>query len=228
MSTVLADAPFTDTPPTQWTIADVHAHLPGFPDDRILTCPSPGTATEKDLLQAESRTGYICELIDGTLVKKTMATKESMLALELAYFLRRYLEGNDIGALTGGDGLLRILHRQVRAPDVSFIRWERLPKAGAPKPAIYGAVPDLAVEILSKSNTKVEMDRKLKDYFKAGVRLVWYIDPDTRTARAYTAPAKWTDIGADGSLSGGEVLPGFELALSNLFSRVEGPTNAGQ
>ena len=49
MSTV-----FSDAPPTTWTIADVHAHLPGFPDDRILTCPSPGTATEEDLLAAES------------------------------------------------------------------------------------------------------------------------------------------------------------------------------
>ena len=111
----LSDAPVSDAPPTQWTIADVHAHLPGFPDDRVLTYPSPGTATEEDLLAAESRTGYICELIDGTLVRKTMATKESMLALELGYFLRCYLEENDIGALTGEGGSLRILPGQVRA-----------------------------------------------------------------------------------------------------------------
>jgi Uma2 family endonuclease len=223
MSTILTDAPFSDTPPTHWTIADVHAHLPGFPDDRILVWPAPGTATEQDLLEAESRTGFICELIDGTLVRKTMASYESMLALALAHFLQLYLDENNIGALTGGDGLLKILRGQVRAPDVSFIRWERLPKPGAPKPPIYSAVPDLAAEILSKSNTKAEMDRKLKDYFKAGVRLVWYIDPDTRTAKAYSAPATWTDIGVEGSLSGGEVLPGFELALAKLFARVEGP-----
>jgi Uma2 family endonuclease len=218
MSTVLRDAS-----PATWTIADVHAHLPGFPDDRILTCPSPGTATEEDLLEAESRTGFICELIDATLVRKTMASYESMLAIALAYFLQRYLDENDIGSLTGGDGLLRILRRQVRAPDVAFIRWERLPKPGTPKPPIYSAVPDLAAEILSKSNTKAEMDRKLEDYFEAGVRLVWYIDPETRTAKAYTAPVKWTDVGANSSLEGGRVLPGFELPLANLFARVEGP-----
>jgi Uma2 family endonuclease len=214
---------FSDAPPTTWTIADVHAHLPGFPDDRILTFPSPGTATEEDLLKAESQTGYICELIDGTLVKKIMATRESMLATELIYYLRRYLEEKNIGALTGEGGFLKILVAQVRAPDVAFIRWERLPKPGAPMPPIYAAVPDLAVEILSKSNTKAEMDRKLKDYFDAGVRLVWYIDPDPRTVRAYTAPAEWTDVGTDGSLTGGEVLPGFELSLAKLFARVEGP-----
>ena len=218
MSTVLPDAP-----PTTWTIADVHAHLPGFPDDRILTCPPPGTATEEDLLEAESRTGYICELIDGTLVKKVMATYESILALALVHFLHCYLDKNNIGTLGGEAGLLKILAKQIRAPDVSFIRWERLPARGAAKPAIYALAPDLAVEILSESNTQAEMDRKLKDYFKAGVRLVWYIDPETRMRQAYTAPAKWTDIGADGSLSGGEVLPGFELALAELFARVEGP-----
>lgn len=67
------------------------------------------------------------------------------------------------------------------------------------------------------------MDRKLKDYFEAGVRLVWYIDPDTRTAKAYTAPAKWTDIGLDGSLLGEDVLPRFELSLAKLFARLEEP-----
>ncbi len=67
------------------------------------------------------------------------------------------------------------------------------------------------------------MDRKLRDYFKAGVNLVWYIEPETRTARAYTAASVWTEIGPDGSLLGGEVLPGFELPLAQLFARVDGP-----
>ena len=84
--------------------------------------------------------------------------------------------------------MLKILPGQVQcAQSVSFIRWERLPKPGAPKPPIYSAVPDLAVEILSPSNTKTEMNRKLDDYFNAGVQLVWYIDPETRTAKVYTA-----------------------------------------
>ena len=70
------------------------------------------------------------------------------------------------------------------------------------------------------------MDRKLEDYFEAGVRLLWYIDPDPRTAQAFTATAVWTDIGTDGSLFGGEVLPGFELPLAKLFARVEAPKGA--
>ena len=91
------------------------------------------------------------------------------------------------------------------------------------KPAIYAAVPDLAVEILSEANTEAEMDRKLHEYFQAGVRLVWRIEPKTRTSRAYTSVNTWREIGPHGSLSGGDVLPGFELPLAQLFARVEGP-----
>jgi Uma2 family endonuclease len=220
MSTVVPDAPRTN-----WTIADVRAHLPGFPADRIRIYPTPGTATEQDVLKAEARSGRICELIDRTLVEKTMATYESMLAAALLHFLQCYLDTHNLGAVAGEAGLLQILPGQIRAPDVSFIRWERLPgrHSSKAKPPIYAIAPDLAAEILSKGNTAREMKRKLRDYFKAGVRLVWYIEPKTRTARAYTALLKWRDIGSNDSLSGGDVLPGFELPLADLFARVDGP-----
>ncbi len=67
------------------------------------------------------------------------------------------------------------------------------------------------------------MDRKLRDYFKADVRLVWYIEPKNRTARAYTAVHEWTDIGPNDSLRGGDVLPSFELPLAQLFACVDRP-----
>ena len=94
------------------------AHLPGFPPNRIRSYPSPGTATEADVLEAEARSGRICELIDGTLVEKVMASLESGLAVELAYFIRRYLEANDLGTLLAGDGYLKILPRRF-APRMS-------------------------------------------------------------------------------------------------------------
>jgi Uma2 family endonuclease len=67
------------------------------------------------------------------------------------------------------------------------------------------------------------MERKLREYFQAGVRLVWCIEPRIHTARAYTAIGEWTEIGPGGSLLGGDVLPGFELPLAQLFARVEAP-----
>ena len=132
MSTILPDAP-----PTEWTIADVQARLAGFPADRIRVYPTPGTATEQDLLAAEARSNRICELIDGTLVEKPMASLESVLALVLSHFLHLYLDTHNLGVLAGEAGLLRILPGQIRAPDVSFIRWDRFAGRQLPKAAIF-------------------------------------------------------------------------------------------
>jgi Uma2 family endonuclease len=63
------------------------------------------------------------------------------------------------------------------------------------------------------------MERKLRDYFAAGVRLVWFIDPPTESAEAFAATDQRQSIPRGGILSGGEVLPGFELSLTDLFDR---------
>ncbi len=75
------------------------------------------------------------------------------------------------------------------------------------------------MEVFSEGNTAEEMRRKLREYFKVGVRLVWLIDPVTQTAEAYTSPRKKTILTADESLDGGSVLPGFRLSLQELFAR---------
>ncbi len=69
------------------------------------------------------------------------------------------------------------------------------------------------------------MTRKLRDYFTAGVRLVWLIDPRTRTAKSYSGLDQCESIGKSGALSGGDVLPGFELSLRDLFAEAEGAAN---
>ncbi len=207
----------SDLSAKHWTVADVQARVGGIPLDRIRTYPAPGTATEADVLEAEAHSDRICELVDGILVEKPMGSYESLLAVRIIHALCSYLEGNDIGFVLGEAGMLKVLPRQVRVPDVSFIGWERLPGRQLPQERIYTLVPDLAIEVLSPSNTEAEMRRKLHEYFSAGVRLVWYIAPDTRTARVYTAEDQWQDHGPGGSLSGGDMLPGFILSLDKLF-----------
>jgi hypothetical protein len=81
-------------------------------------------------------------------------------------------------------------------------------------------VPDLAVEVLSPSNTEAEMARKRQEYFAAGVRLVWMVDPDARTVTVYTAPDQSTVLGEVDTLSGDPVLPGFTLPLRDLFAEL--------
>jgi Uma2 family endonuclease len=204
------------------TVAELLAQLGGIPPERVRMHPAPGTATEQDAEEAEARTGTICELIDRVLVEKAMGSYESAVAIALSFFLKVFLQEHRLGVLLGPDGLLRIQPRQVRVPDVSFISWERLGSRRLSDHPILPVAPDLAVEVLSSANTAAEMDRKLRDYFASDVRLVWYIDPKTRTANSYTDAAQCDVIAEDGSLRGEPVLPGFELSLRRLFAEAEG------
>jgi Uma2 family endonuclease len=179
-----------------------------------------GTATEADLLAAlESPRKRVCELVDGVLVEKPVGTQEAVLAMLVGHHLLTFLETHDLGVVIGADGPLRLFPGLVRIPDVAFVSWDQLPKGRFPKQPIANLIPNLAVEVLSPSNTKKEMERKRKEYFQAGTSVVWQIYPKTRTAEVYTSPTERKRVGKDGTLAAGEVLPGFQLALKELFGR---------
>lgn len=203
------------------TAAELLKKLGGIPAERLLLDPPPGTATEKDVLAVEQREGRICELVDGVLVEKAMGLAESFLALEIAFLLQLFLKKHNLGILAGADGTLRLWPGLVRIPDVSFISWNQLPKRKIPKKAIPDLYPDLAVEVLSRKNTKGEIDRKLHEYFRAGTRLAWVVDPRKRTVRVYTAPDQSHVLTEDQSLDGGDVLPGLNVPLREVFAQLE-------
>jgi Uma2 family endonuclease len=116
---------------------------------------------------------------------------------------------------------VRLLKGLVRVPDVAFFSWDKLPGRVFPSKTIPALAPDLAVEVLSEGNTPEEMERKLREYFLAGVRLVWMIDPRKRTAEVYTSPdAPTATFDERQALDGGDVLPGFTLPLAELFGRL--------
>jgi Uma2 family endonuclease len=75
--------------------------------------------------------------------------------------------------------------------------------------------------VLSESNTEAEMTRKRQEYFSAGVRLVWMVDPDARTVTVYTAPDQSIVLGEADTLTGDPVLPGFTLPLRDLFAELD-------
>ena len=193
--------------------------LGNIPAKRICLNPPPGTATERDLLRKHGRPVKLYELVDGTLVEKCMGHKESFLAMELGAMLWTFLQQHDLGYCTTADDLVRVNSKRVRGPDLTFVSWKTRPEKVIPQEQISTQVPDLAVEILSPSNTRKEMQIKLKDYFAGGVKLVWIIDPKTRTAEVFTASDVKTAIPADGTIDGGDVLPGFQLPLAKLFAR---------
>ena len=199
------------------TLADLLERLGDVPLERIRFRPYPGTATEQDVLARPDGVKRLCELVDGVLVEKAMGFYESRVAIVLIGFLQEFLRRRDLGIVLGADGMMRLAPGLVRIPDVSFISWSRFPDRQLPAEPIPDLAPDLAVEILSVSNTQAEMARKLRDYFAAGVRLVWYVEPEDHTVRVYTAPDQSRLLTVDDTLDGGAVLPGFTLAIRQWF-----------
>jgi len=208
------------TSPNLASVADVIKHVDGIPASRIRLRPAPGTATEQDLLDIYYREKRLCELVDGVLVEKPMGYYESRLAVVLCYFLEAFLEKHDLGVVAGESGMLRLGRALIRIPDVSFVSWERLPNRRIPREPIPSLAPDLAVEVLSQSNTQSEMARKAKEYFAAGVRLVWIVNPENRTLTVHT-PGEAVVRGENDLIDGGTVLPGFSFRLRDLFHRAE-------
>jgi Uma2 family endonuclease len=206
----------TSTPTAVETVADLLESLGDIPPGRVRMHPFPGTATEDDVLAVHAREKRLCELVDGVLVEKPMGYEESRLAVEIIYAIVEFLRRHNLGAVAGEAGMLRLLPGLIRIPDVSFVSWARLPKNYGQIPPI---APDLAIEVLSPSNTRLEMERKLRDYFSAGTRLVWYFDPKTRTVTVHTSPEQQMVLDESQTLDGADVLPGFTVSVKELFDR---------
>ncbi|OWK36253.1 Uma2 family endonuclease [Fimbriiglobus ruber] len=200
------------------TIDDLLESLGGISPKRVRLFPSPGTATEEDVVRIHDTEDRLCELIDGTLVEKTMGAKESAVALELMVLIGMFSkQSGNLGLLLGADGTMQLMRGLVRIPDGSFTRWDRLPARKYPAEPVPNLVPDLAIEVISPSNTTREMDRKLDDYIQVGVRLVWYVDPATRTIRVYTGNTDPIELTEADTLDGGDVLLGFRVPVKQLF-----------
>jgi len=201
------------------TIEDLVARLGGIPLARIRFHPYPGTATEADVLARPDGVKHLCELVDGVLVEKPMGYYEARLAAVLIHLIETYLEQHDLGIVLGADATLRLFPGIVRLPDVAFIAWTHFPNRQLPREPVPDLAPDLAVEILSEGNTRAEMARKRREYFAAGVRLVWEVDPAARCVTVFTAPDTATRLTEDQHLDGGDVLPGFSLSVHDWFER---------
>jgi Uma2 family endonuclease len=209
------------TSPSIRTLADLLDRLGGVPPDRIRMRPFPGSATVQDVIDAHDHDNRLYELVEGVLLEKIMGFSESLLAAYVLELLNAFVRARNLGLVTGPDGTVELMPNLVRIPDVAFTSWDRIPGRRRPKAPIPALVPDLAAEILSRSNTPGEMTAKRRDYFSAGVRLVWEIDPDARSVDVYTSPTDATRLTEADTLDGGPVLPGFTLPLAQLFAELD-------
>ena len=114
-------------------------------------------------------------------------------------------------------------HRE-RRPDVAFVSFDRWAKdRRLPRARSWAVVPDLAVEIVSRANTADEIAEKLEEYFKAGMRQVWVVFPGQSKVYVYTSTTTVQVLAAGDELDGGNVLPGFRLAVRELLEQAGEP-----
>jgi Uma2 family endonuclease len=200
------------------TVADLVQSLGDIAPERIRMIPTPGTATEDDLLQDRG-----CELIDGVLVEKAMGFFEGRLGSILLHLIETWLESHDIGFCNGEGAYTRMSEGNVRVPDVSFFRWEKV-EGKVPRDPVCDVAPNLAVEVLSRTNTKAEIDKKREQLFGSGVELMWVVDPIKETVEVWSSVRDCHIAGINDVLDGGQVLPGFEVSIKDWFERASGRT----
>ncbi|MBW3597261.1 MAG: Uma2 family endonuclease [Planctomycetes bacterium] len=175
------------------------------------------TYTAADLLSMPDGDRY--ELVDGQLVERKMGTESSWVAGEVHRHVGNFVVHHRLGwALPEGASYQCFPDdpERVRKPDVSFIAGARLPNATVPR-GHCPIAPDLAVEVVSPRDSYYEVDQKVHEYLAAGVKLVWVVNPDSRTLRVHRLGGATSDLSETDAVSGEDLLPGFQCRVSEFF-----------
>jgi Uma2 family endonuclease len=181
--------------------------------------------TCEDLLAMPVGKGY--ELVDGKLVERhralvsdeeqRMGVLGDLVAGRLYVLLEPFCDTHRLGwVLMLQSGGFRYAPRQLRKPDVAFVRFGRFPNEQVPSGDAVLA-PDLAVEVVSPNDLHDEVERKIEDHLRAGVRLVWVISPPNRTVRVHRADGSGVSRRENDELDGEDVVPGFRCPVRDLF-----------
>jgi Uma2 family endonuclease len=161
------------------------------------------------------------ELVRGELrLTPLPGFRHGALATRIARLLDTFVAANHLGTVTTGSGyVLTSLPRTVRGPDIAFVAAGRLPPDMQPE-RIASVRPDLAIDILSPSETSRRLDEKLEDYRAAGIPLAWVVDAEARTVTVITLRGRAHTLGGNDLLDGGKVLPGFACRVADFFEGV--------
>ncbi|HUF13498.1 MAG TPA: Uma2 family endonuclease [Longimicrobiales bacterium] len=162
--------------------------------------------------------GYRVELSRGRLVREAYpAALHAWICARVAAALEDYAQRAGGEVLAGGGFVLEEAPATVRAPDVAWVASRGAPEARVPAEGFWPGAPDLAVEINSPSNSASYVLEKVQQYLEAGSRMVWVIDPPTRTVTVYRSREHIHILGPDTELDGADVLPGLRLQIASVF-----------
>ena len=172
--------------------------------------------TADELEQMPDDDSVLIELDEGELIRMPPAGMEhGECGIEIAYLLKDYVKKHDLGKVYGAETGFKLSDDTVRAPDVAFVRKERL--AAVHRKGFGKGAPDLAVEIFSPSDSVRQLMRKVKQYFAAGCHTVWIVYPERREIQVLEATGADRLLRAGDSLDAPELLPGFSAPVEPIF-----------
>ncbi len=183
------------------------------------TAAETALMTADDLL-AMGGEAKLHELVAGLLVDRPMSSFESSaVGATIATAVGTFVYSRQLGRIAGADGayILKQDPDTVRVADVSFVRMDRLPPVEAWN-HFLALAPDLAVEVISPWDTASGVFEKVREYLDAGVRLVWVVHPEQRMVTVFTPDHTARLLYEDDTLDGGDVLPGFSIAVADIFA----------
>ncbi len=161
-----------------------------------------------------------CELVRGELIMMTPAGfKHGRIVSRINARLENFVGEKQLGVVTGAETGFHIGHDPdtVRAPDVAFIRADRVPP-DLPS-GFFPGPPDLAVEVLSPDDRASQVLAKVRDWLAAGCRAVWVVDPEAQTVSVYRSEGKKVVWDVSDELTGNDVIPDFRLPVADIFAR---------
>lgn len=173
-----------------------------------------------DELMAMPDDGFRSELVKGELIRMSPTGHEhGMVAMNVAGPLHQYVKTNKLGSVYAAESgfILAQNPDTVRAPDVAFVRKDRIDKAGKVKSYWIGP-PDLAVEVVSPGDTVREVEEKVTEWLEAGARMVWVVSPKLRAVTVYRSLTEIITLTANDTLDAGDVVPGFRIAIAEIFA----------
>lgn len=163
--------------------------------------------------------GHRYELDRGRLLTMTPSGfLHGAITVRLAAALSNYVDVSKAGVVVAGEPGFKLESDPdtVRAPDVAFISRARIPKGGLTSRFWQGA-PDLAVEVFSPGDRRAEINRKIEQYMRSGVKQVWFVEPANRRVTIHVAESRKMVLRDSDVIDGGDLLPGFRYPLSRLF-----------
>jgi Uma2 family endonuclease len=164
--------------------------------------------------------GFRYELVKGELRRMNPAGNvHGRVTMSVAWRLARYVEETRLGTVYAAETGFRLASDPdtVRAPDVAFVSRARVEMVGEVE-GFWPEAPDLAVEVVSPGDSYTDVEEKVFDWLEAGTKMVVVINPRQRSAIVYKSPTEITALAEADVLAGGDIVPGFELAVREIFA----------